>query len=124
MDDLLFGRLQVAGRLRLRAQALHRIHHCRLLIRKRVTKLLCPVEVAVQQRQNRREWNQRFDARVPGLRLQGFDKLVAGQRLMGRFFDPTPCTDNLQRERRGHKDLSQQRIGIERDRRQERIKLF
>jgi hypothetical protein len=40
---------------------------------------------------------------------------------MGRILNPAPCTDRLQGERRRHQNLRQQLVGIERDRRQERV---
>jgi len=69
--DLLGSRLQLAGILRLEAQALNRLKYLRLLHLHRVTELLYPFQMLVQHLQHIRKWYQRFHRRVPGLLLQG-----------------------------------------------------
>jgi hypothetical protein len=68
--DLLWRRLQRAGGLRPRPQALDRIEHLGRLVLHRVPELLGPFELLIEHLQHLRERNQRFHRRVPGLVAQ------------------------------------------------------
>ena len=113
--DLLV-RLQVTGHPGTVAQALHRLHHPGLLVKKCVAQLLRPVDSLVHHRQQLRECHQCVDTRVPAIRLGRAHRLVTPEmRIRARQARGLP---DFERVGRGHQYLRQQRIGIERDRRQ------
>ena len=122
-DLLLLGRLQVAFGLRLGAQALHGVHHVLLLREERVAELLGPVELLVHHREHLRERDQRLDARVPGLALAARPRGPCPSAF-GFAFEPARRFDDLERIGRGHQHLREQRVGIERDRRDELLDLL
>ena len=107
--------------LRLRPQSLDRGRDVGLLGDHRVADLLGPFELAVHHRQDLREGDQRRDAGVPALVLDGSQRGIA--REIGIVLGPARRLDDFQRIGRRHQDLRQQRIGIERDRRQELVEL-
>jgi hypothetical protein len=86
-----------------------------------VAELLRPLEFVVQHLKHRGRCRQRFDALVPalfadfGFELGTAEPLVGGQPALG--------LNDFQRKGRGHQDLGDQRVGIERDRSQQRVEL-
>jgi len=66
-DGLLFGRLEIAGRLRLGAQTLDGIQDRLLLRDKSVSKFLRPIQFIVHHGQHLGKIDQRFHARIPTL---------------------------------------------------------
>jgi hypothetical protein len=102
-------------------EALDSAHDVRLLRQHGVAKLLRPLEFVVHHLQHRGRRCQRFDALIPalladiGFELSAFETLVGG--------DPTRGLNNFERIGRGHQHLGNQRIGIERDRRHQRVEL-
>ena len=115
-DRLLRCRSERTGGLRTLAQALNGVHDIRLLREKGVAELLGPLQIAVHHAQELRKRNERFDARIPGLLLQRRRQYVALKRRVGGSLQPAVRLDNLERVGRGHQDLCNQRIGVERNR--------
>ena len=117
----LFGGFQVSGVFGLLAHALHGIHHIVLLREERVSQVGRPLDVLGQQLDDIRQGRQSLDAGVPILLLHGvgqrlvFEVLVLGQPLLQ--------LNDLQWIGGGHQHLAEQRIGVERDRRHQRIEL-
>ena len=122
LDLLLFGRLQLAIGLSLGAQALDRIHHVGLLRQHRIAEFLGPIEIVVHHGEYGRHRYQCLHARVPILIGERVVKLVALQGFVG--LRPTIGLDHFERIGRRHEHLREQRIGIKRDRRHERVKLI
>ncbi len=122
LDLLLLVALQISGGLGLRAQVLHGVHHLRLLREERVAQLLRPGEVLVHPVQHLGEGGQRLDALVPRLVLQRILERRALQP--GVLLAPARGLDDLERIRRRHQHLRQQRIGVERDRGQHRVEFL
>ena len=120
-DGLLRRILKVACRLRPLAKRLHRLHHLRLVGEKCVAELLRPFELVVHHRQHLREAGERHDARIPGLVLQRVFERVALQ--VPVLLGESRCLDHFERIGRGHQHLAQQLVGVERDRRQQRVEL-
>ncbi|OIQ82789.1 hypothetical protein GALL_354280 [mine drainage metagenome] len=114
---------QRAGLARPVAQPLDRIHHLRLLRQEGVAQLLRPAQLAVHHLQDLREGQQRFDARVPVLRLQGGGQLIATKAGVAGNLQPARGLDDFERVGRRHQDLAEQLIGIERDRGQHLFEL-
>ena len=103
------------------AQSLDRVHHIGLLRQHGVAELLGPVELVIHHRQHGRRRYELLDARVPVLLVESPLQLVAFQHLVG--FGPALGLDHLERIGRRHQHLRQQRVRIERDRRDELIEL-
>ncbi len=122
LDLLLLVALQISGGLGLPAQVLHGVHHLRLLREERVAQLLRPGEVLVHPVQHLGEGGQRFDALVPWLVLQRILQRRALQS--GILLAPACGLDDLERIRRRHQHLRQQRIRVERDRGQHRVEFL
>ena len=121
-DHLLRRRFPgIAGRLRLGSQRLHGVHHVRLLREECVAELLGPVEFVAHHLERLRHRGQRFDARIPGLALHlAFECLALNTGILLR---PSRGFDNFERIGRGHQNLAEQRVWIERDRRHELLDL-
>ena len=113
--------LQRARRSGLRAQPLDRRRDIGLLAEQRVAQLLRPVELVVHLLQDGREGDQRFHADVPGLVGHGGDGGIALRAGIGLL--PARGLDDLERIGRGHQHLRQQRVVVERDRRQDLVEL-
>ena len=111
---LLLRRLELAGLVGLPPHALDGIEHVRLLSEEDVPQLRGPVEVLRHPTEHVGEVRERLDARVPGLRLERLVELLPAQ--LRTFLDPALGLHDLERVGRGHQDLHEQRIGIERDR--------
>jgi len=101
---------------------LDRIHDIGLLCKNRIAKHLCPIELGIHHFEDGRGCNQRLDAAVPrllvGRRLQliSFQVLVLGYPAFGLY--------HLERISRGHQHFGQQGVGVQRDWRNERVKLL
>ena len=113
--------LQRARRGGLGAQTLDRGRDILLLAEQRIAQLLRPVETIVHLLQDGRKRDQRLDADVPRLVGNGLHRRVARQRGIGLL--PARGLDDFQRIGRGHQHLRQQRVVIERDRRQDLVEL-
>ncbi len=121
--DLLRRRPQTAGVVSLPAQALHGIHHIRLLRQEGVAELLRPLQLVIHHLDDARERHQRFDTGVPVHLIERRGEGVAPERGVVGVLEPAPGLRDLERIGRGHQDLAQQLIGIKRDRRQQLIDL-
>lgn len=97
------------------AQTLDAVEDILLLRGEGVNHLLHPIEIAVELREHLREPHQEFYARVPLYRRQYLDQRVTLEILVCRILQPALCLDDLQRKRRRHQHLCEQRVGIERD---------
>src|SRR5262245_57728255 len=121
-DLLLLGRGQLVVGVRLRAQPLNRIHDVRLLRQHGVAELLRPVELRAHHGEHRRRRCELLEAVVPALLVDRGLELIALEILV--LGGPAVGLHHLERIGRGDQHLRQQRIGIERDRRQQRVELF
>ena len=121
-DLLLLGGRQLVVRLRPRLQALDRIHHVRLLSKHGVAERLGPVELVVHHLEHARRAGQRLDAVVPGLLVDFRFQLIAFEVLV--LFDPAGGSHHFQRIGRSRQHVGEQRVRIERDRRNQRIQLL
>jgi len=101
---------------------LHGIHDILLLREEGVAELLRPVELLVHHRQHVGKRDQRFHARVPGFFLDGLRDRIAFD--VGMLLLPARRLHDFQRIGRGHEDLREQRIRIQRDRRDDLFQLF
>jgi hypothetical protein len=118
---LLLVGLQVPRALRLRAHALHGVHHIVLLREKRIAEISGPLDVVCETFDHIGQSRQSLDARVP--RLLGHSVC---KRLIfhpGILTQPLLKLYDFKRIRRGRQNLRQHRIGIKRDGRYERIQL-
>ena len=118
---LLAGRLQLVVGLRLHTQALDRIHDVGLLRQHRVAELLRPVELVAHHVEHVGRGRERFYAVVPVLLVDRRLERVALESLVG--IGPAVGLDDFERIGRGHEDFREQRVGIERDRSDQRIEL-
>ncbi len=121
-DRLLRRRLQVAGRIRPRAQPLYRVEHVALLREEGVAEILRPLELVVHHRQRLRNRRQRLDARIPTLLLHGVLERLAGDLWI--FLGPARGLDHLERIGRRHQHLRDQGVGKQRDRRDQLLDLL
>src|SRR5262245_51784112 len=121
-DVLLLARLEVAGRLCLRSQPLYRIQHVLLLREKGVAQLRGHIELLVQHLESLWERRERLHTRVPLLLFQRVLQRLVLQ--VGIRLRPACSLDDLQRIGRCHQHLSYQRVGIERDGRDELFELL
>ncbi len=103
------------------AHALHRIHHVVLLREKCIAKVGGPLDVFRQELDNIGQGSQSLDARVPVLLLYGIGQLFLIHALV--LGQPLLQLNDLEGIGGGHQHLAEQRIGIERDRRDQRIEL-
>ena len=120
-DFLFLGRLQLVVRLRLGAQALDGVHHIGLLGDNRIAELLRPVKLRTHQLQHVRRRHQGLDAVIPRLFVDRGLQRVALEILVR--FEPTLGLHDVERIGRRHQHLGEQRIGVERDRRDQLIEL-
>ncbi len=112
---------EVARRERALAQALDRVHHVGLLLEEGLAQVLGPVEPLAHHPDHARERDQRLDARIPVLVLDRAHRLVALKPRVA--LRPARRLDHLEGIGRSHQDLRQQRVGIERNRRQHLVQL-
>ena len=120
-DAHLLARAEVAGRLGAPAQTLHRVHDVGLLREESLAQPLRPVELLVHHGEDLRERRQRLDAGVPVHALDRPYRVLTLQAGVGAR--PAGRLHHLQRVGGRHQDLRQQRIGIERYRRQHLVEL-
>jgi hypothetical protein len=104
-----------------RAQELDRVHHLRFLVQHRVAEAPRPVEVLIEPGQEIRERHERLDAGIPLTIRDGSDGVLTLE--VGILPRPARGFDDFQRIRGGDQDLGQQRIRIQRDRRQHLVEL-
>ncbi|MNM78959.1 hypothetical protein D3C81_908790 [compost metagenome] len=121
-DRLLFVRLQVAGCLGLAAQALDRIHHRVGLGEEGVTYPLHPGRVLAKGGQRGGEGDQRLHARVPRL-VGDLAHCFVATDIRVRL-GPGHRIGDVARIGRGHQHLGEQRVGIQRQRREHLVELF
>ena len=121
-DGLLLGRAELVAGLGPRAQPLNRVHYVRLLRQHGVAQLLRPVELAAHHLEHRRRRGERLHAVIPLLLVHRRLEIRAGEVLVG--LDPALGLDHLERIGRGHEDFGKQGVGIERDRRHQRVELL
>ena len=121
-DLHLFGRFQIAVIFGFEAHALDRVHHVRLLRQKRIAQIGGPLDVFHHLRDDVRQPCQPLDAGIPvflcdcvGERLV-FQVLVLGYPLLE--------LDQLQRIGGCGQNLRQQRVGVQRDGRNQAISLI
>ncbi|MNP12695.1 hypothetical protein D3C76_1049420 [compost metagenome] len=114
--------MQVAGGLGLVTQALYRAHDIVGLRQERITQALHPRRVLAQGREQLWEGYQRLYARVPRLLRDLFDCIIA--RRLGVGLGPGDSFAHLSRVSGGHQYLSQQRVGVQRNRRQHLVQLL
>ena len=119
-DDLLLGRHELLSVIGLGTHPLHCIHDVLLLGQERLAEFLRPVELVAHHLQNRRCRDQRLDARVPLLLLRRSLQRVSLEILV--LIHPTLRLHDFERIGRGHQDVGEQRIRIERDRCHQPIK--
>ena len=118
----MLGRLQLVVCVRLGAQPLNGVHHIGLLREHGIAELLRPVELAAHHGEHARRCGERLHAFIPAL-LVGFRlQCIALEVLV--FVNPSGRLNDLERISRRHQHLGQQRVGIKRDRRNQRIELF
>ncbi len=118
---LLGSRPQTSIRPCLRAHPLHRAHHIGLLSEERVPKVGRPADIVGQQVERIRKRDQRLDARVPILLAGGFH--ARRSLKLAVLAHPLMCLNDLQRIRAGGQHLAEQRVRVQRDRRDQVIQL-
>ena len=106
------------------AKTLDRIHDVSLLHYDRVAQLLRPVQLFVHHPQDPRKRHQRLDAGIPRLCFDRGGKLVSLEVRMSGILQPTIGFDDVERIGRGHQDLCEQCVRIERDRGEQLVELF
>ncbi len=121
-DVLVLVALQVACGLGLLAQTLHGAHHIIRLGQKRIPQALHPHRVLPENHQYLRERHQCLDTRVPGLRRHLFDSLIPLS--LGIGLGPRHCFGHFTGIGGGHQYLCQQRVGIQRNRREHLVQLL
>src|SRR5437867_128950 len=118
----LVGRLEVADLIRLLTQVLDRVHHQCLLGEKRIAEPFRPAQLLVHHLEDLGKRNERFDAGIPSILFDRPHGFVAFE--VGIGSGPTRGLDDLERIRRGHQNLRQQRVRVQRDWRQHLIELL
>ena len=119
--DLFVG-LEVARGLRLLAKPLHGVHDVVGLREERVADVAHPVGLLAEGDEHLGERDQRRNRRIPRLVLDHLHRLVAlGVRMRLR---PRRGRGEILRIGRGHQQLRQQRIGIQRDLRRQLVELL
>src|SRR5262249_52847894 len=119
---LLLGGLQLVVLLRPVSQPLDRVHHVRLLSQHRIAELLRPVELVAHHLEGIGCCREALDAVVPALLVDRGLERIALEILV--LVDPTGGLHDLERIGRRHEHQGQQRVGVERDRRDERVELL
>ncbi len=119
---LLRGRLEIAGGLGLLPQFLNRIHHIGLLSQESFTHLLRPGRLFSHHGEDLRKRRQRLHAQVPVHRVQGVIERVPFKARV--FLQPAVRFHHLIRISCCYEHLCQQRIRIERNRRQHLVQLL
>jgi hypothetical protein len=102
---LLGGRDERPRRLGSLAQTLHRVHDAGLVGEKRITDGLCPVEGGLHHAQDVGKRDERLDARIPRLQVEGSRQSEAGQGCVRGILKPARRVDDLERVGRRHQDL-------------------
>ena len=118
----LVGRLEITGVVRLMAQILDCVRHLGLLGEKRIAEPFRPVQLLVHHLKNLWKCSERFDAGIPTVLFDRPHGLVAFEVGIGP--GPTRGLDDLERIRRCHQNLRQERVGVKRNRRQHLIELL
>src|SRR5207247_1581034 len=93
-----------------------------LLLQERISQVLQPVELVVQHREHLGKEDQRLHAVVPGVLLERLVELIALDLRV--LLDEARGLHDLERVRRGHENLGQQLVGMQRDRRHQLIDLL
>ena len=119
---LLLAGLQTARARSLGAHALDCVHHIGLLRQKGVAQFRRPLDIARQTLHRVRHRDHRLNTWIPVLLLHGVRQGFALQRLVP--IQPLLELNDLQRVGGSHQCLAQQRIGIQRDRRNQGIQLI
>ena len=121
IDLLLAVAAQVPGGLRALPQGLHRGHGLRLLAEEGVAQVGGPLRALAHPREHVGIRDQRLHARLPRLVLHHLHRVVAAHaRVAAR---PVRGLRYLVGVDRGSEDLREERIGIKRDRREQRVEL-
>ena len=114
--------LEVAGGGGLRPHPLRRVEQAVGLGDHRVAQPLGPVEIGRHHPQHRREAaGEDLHARIPGLGLGGLGAVLVRHAL--RAVEKAVGLGHVERIGRGDEDLGQQRVGIERDRGDQRVEI-
>jgi hypothetical protein len=121
-DRLLRRRRKIAITLCPGAHLLDRVHHVGLLREECVPKLGGPADILVQLRQRIRNCHQRLHAWIPGLLPRGVHERLAAEVLVP--LQPLVCFHDLKRIGAGDQQLTQQRIGVESNRRHQVVELL
>jgi len=100
------------------------IHNRGLVRENGVAELLRPLKLFAHHLQDFGKRHERFDAGRPVLLLQRLGELLSLQICVVRQLHPTRRLYDLQRVRRRHQHIGQKIIGIQRDWREDLIKLF
>jgi hypothetical protein len=103
--------------LSLPTQALHCIHHIRLLCQKRVTQVGRPLDVASHPLNHVWKLYQRLDAGIPRLLCHGIRQRFSLEVFVS--IHPLLKLDNFKWISRSSESLRQQRIRVQRNRRDE-----
>ncbi len=121
-DDLRLVVDEPAGRLGLLAQPLHAVEHVPVLLGHGEAEPLGVVEVVGHAPDHLRETGEQHKhARVPVARVDRLGDLVVAH--VGAVVEDAVGVNDLQREGRGDQHLREQRVRIERDRRDEVVDL-
>jgi hypothetical protein len=122
-DNHLFLRagLEIAGGISFMPQSLNGCRDIGLLIHEGLAQPVCPVPLLGQHVEDLRKRRERLNAVVPRLLLQGAIERLPLNALVCMY--PTVRTLNLIRIRSRDKDLCEQRIRIERNRRKHLVQL-
>src|SRR2546428_6830574 len=118
----LVGRLEITGLIRLLTQILDCVHHLCLLGEKRIAEPFRPVQLLVHHLEDLGKRDERFDAGVPAILCNRLHRLVAFKAGIGP--GPTRGLDDLERIGRGHQNLRQERVRVQRYRRQHLIEFL
>ena len=102
--------------------ALNGVHDVLRLGQERVPEIDRPREVPVQHAEHRREDDERLNARVPGLILGRVRERGALQARIG--LQPPIGLDDLERIGGRGENLGDERVGVERDRRDQIVELL
>ena len=121
-DLLLLGGDQLLVVIGLGAKALDRVHHVRLLREHGIAQVLGPVDLVAHHRNDVCGAGERLDAVVPRLLLDLRLQRIALQGLA--LLEPAIGLHDFQRIGRRRQHIRQQFVGIERNRRNQRLELL